>query len=324
MRFLASPKLLHHACCSCTKIRIVSSYLHTTSSIPSSVKQLPEYGKHAEMNGAEQLIQSLADSSLIQSVEHSLIAIHDSVGLPWWATIIATTLTLRTTITLPLLVYSMKNQQKMTPYYQALGMLQTQLSNEVKKASVKNKWDAKTEKLQYQANLARHQKELNVKLKPPSALKRYIVPFAQVPIWVSMSLALRDLSLNLQRATFSDDMMMTLAQLSQEGALWFHDLTLHDHFYALPIITCLANLAIVEVHGVSRRSVLLAYLMRGLCIVQLVVSSQLPAAVVLYWQVSSLFGLAQALVLKTPPARSYFDPSKYSLKPAPAPQAKSD
>lgn len=49
--------------------------------------------------------ESIADSTPVYLTEQLLVSTQQMTGLPWWASIVCTTLTLRTAITLPLGIY---------------------------------------------------------------------------------------------------------------------------------------------------------------------------------------------------------------------------
>lgn len=287
--------------------------IHTSNVICSSIdpKSLPEYGKHCNEDISDAFLQKFIDSSFLQSIETSLISTHD-LGLPWWATISLVTIALRSVITFPLMIYTRKNQAKMVPYYQTLTLLNADLRKELKKESIKNNWDSATEKQQFLFNVERHKRELKLKMKPPSFFKRYMVIWFQVPIWVSMSFAIRDLTLFLQRSSITTEMLNIYNQLSTEGLFWFVDLCQPDSFYILPILTCVINLAIVEIHGLSKSNFWLANISRALCVCLIPIASQLPSAVALYWFCSSSFGLIQAPLLRSSFIKKFI--GNYKLK----------
>lgn len=49
--------------------------------------------------------QSISNSTPVAYFQDGLVQFHDTSGLPWWATIIASTIILRTAITFPLAIY---------------------------------------------------------------------------------------------------------------------------------------------------------------------------------------------------------------------------
>ena len=80
-------------------------------SLYSSAPRLPSLGSqpHRSASGTSGpgWYESLTDSTPVHLTEQLLISTHQATGLPWWATIVCTTLALRTAITLPLGAYQM-------------------------------------------------------------------------------------------------------------------------------------------------------------------------------------------------------------------------
>lgn len=51
----------------------------------------------------------VAESTPVEYTKDFLVSVHDFTGLPWWGTIICTTIVLRSAVTLPLAVYQVKD-----------------------------------------------------------------------------------------------------------------------------------------------------------------------------------------------------------------------
>jgi len=91
------------------------------------------------------------------------------------------------------------------------------------------------------------------------------------------------------------------------GTLWFTDLTVADPTYALPVLASATFLLTVEVgaadgmegqpDAMKRR---MKNIMRGVAIIIVPFTLDLPAAVFCYWTASNAFSLLQTLVLKIP------------------------
>lgn len=58
---------------------------------------------------------SLADSAPVHLCEDVLVSVQQLSGLPWWMSIIAATLTVRTAVTLPLAAYQLIIVSKVSP-----------------------------------------------------------------------------------------------------------------------------------------------------------------------------------------------------------------
>jgi len=299
------------------KINQSASSIHTSTTNHSSIKNLPEYGLHCEPGWDENLISWFVDSKFVQGTEAILVQVHD-LGLPWWATIVASTFAMRLAITVPLQVYSLKQQAKVVPFNQACHVMQMKLAGEIKKEADEHDWDARTRKRQFILNTMRHRKELKEKLNPPPVWKRYIVPWVQMPLWVGMSFALRDMSLSLLKtAEITPKMMEIHSQLSLEGLYWFQNLCASDPYFILPVLTCMSNLIVINMYGLQQRSRPLYYFFTSLSLLMVPVACKMPASVVLYWFSSSLFGVFQALALKNGSVRKFLDVGKYQLVAAP-------
>lgn len=71
-----------------------------------------------------------------------------------------------------------------------------------------------------------------------------VLPWVQLPLWITLSLALRNMSGAFPgRAPLPE----VLAGLGNEGTLWFLDLTLPDPYYILPVVLATTNLLNIEV-----------------------------------------------------------------------------
>lgn len=77
--------------------------------------------------------------------------------------------------------------------------------------------------------------------------KASLVLWFQVPFWLIMSISLRSMVLPLPGV--APVSVHVKDQLSNEGILWFTDLTQADPYCLLPFITAVVNLAIVQVIG---------------------------------------------------------------------------
>lgn len=60
----------------------------------------------------EGLWTALSRSTPVALLQDGIVQLHDTTGLPWWATVIVSTVALRTAITLPLAVYQNRNMAK--------------------------------------------------------------------------------------------------------------------------------------------------------------------------------------------------------------------
>ena len=72
-----------------------------------------------------------------------------------------------------------------------------------------------------------------------------ILPWVQIPLWIVISFAIRNMSRVFPGMTpLNPDISATL---STEGTLWFRDLTLTDPYYILPCVLVITNFLNIEV-----------------------------------------------------------------------------
>lgn len=127
-------------------------------------------------------------------------------------------------------------------------------------------------RFQFQKNLRRIISQLYIR-DNCHPFKASLLVWVQLPLWISLSLALRNLSLDkpgkFTLTLAQADCGLILVQGKQQpvssaglkselatgGALWFSDLTLPDSTWILPICLGLTNLLIVEVSLFSRHVV---------------------------------------------------------------------
>ena len=72
------------------------------------LQQIPQRTISNETNSNsffQQMYTDLSESSLVATTQRYLESVHDWTHLPWWATIIVSTVTLRLIVTLPLAIY---------------------------------------------------------------------------------------------------------------------------------------------------------------------------------------------------------------------------
>ena len=96
-----------------------------------------------------------SDFPPIHHIQECLNVIHVSTGLPWWATIALSTLTLRTAL-FPISVYSMYIAGKVQVLQDKFKRMATELKAEVTSAAKHYGWSQKVAAAQYRSNVSRH------------------------------------------------------------------------------------------------------------------------------------------------------------------------
>ncbi|XP_064199970.1 cytochrome c oxidase assembly protein COX18, mitochondrial isoform X1 [Anguilla rostrata] len=243
--------------------------------------------------------ESMADSTPVHLTEQLLVTMQQTTGLPWWASIIGTTLALRTVITLPLGAYQMVIIGKVEALQAEIAELAKRLRYEVSVRGKQLGWSEKVCRYQFKKNLRRIVSELYVR-DNCHPFKASLLVWVQLPMWVCLSLALRNLSLGT-----SDSTQALQGELAVGGALWFPDLTLPDSTWVMPVCLGLANLLSVEIFALRRleASKLQKYMtnfIRGISLVMIPLAATVPSSMALYWLSSSCVGLFHNLLLRSP------------------------
>ncbi|MFT7806340.1 hypothetical protein Z043-105923 [Arapaima gigas] len=250
--------------------------------------------------GQDGWYESMADSQPIHLTEQLLVSVQQVTGLPWWASIICTTMALRTAITLPLGVYQMVILAKVEALQAEIADLAKRLSYEVSVGAKQQGWSEKTCQYQFKKNLRRIVSELYVR-DNCHPFKASLLVWVQLPMWVCLSLALRNLSTGGPVANPS----AFQGQLATGGALWFPDLTLPDSTWVMPVSLGIINLLIVELFSLrkiepSTFQKFATNFIRGISVVMIPIAATVPSSMALYWLSSSCVGLGHNLLLRSP------------------------
>eukprot|EP00039_Didymoeca_costata_P008352 m.110701 g.110701 ORF g.110701 m.110701 type:complete len:336 (+) comp14049_c0_seq1:318-1325(+) len=254
--------------------------------------------------------------STIVAIQQGLECIQSTSGMSWGCVIVSTTAAARIILTGPPSIY----QQKILARFELLGPTMFKWQNAVKHKTasecrrlnlsleetnriLKEKWGDKFSEIMH--------KEFGRTLLPTKllgserahkfslVLRQQGVLLAQIPLWISMSLAIRGL---VDASAATDEVMLAL---STGGFLWFPNLLLCDNWYGLPLITAASNLFNVEFNslmrshhkGKSKGVPKIKTMLRGLSFAILYIGTQVPSAVCLFWSVSSMYSVMQNLLL---------------------------
>ncbi|CAN9514562.1 unnamed protein product [Ophioblennius macclurei] len=238
----------------------------------------------------------LAQSAPVHLCEQVLVSMQEMSACPWWLSIGAATLSVRTLVTLPLAAYQLVIISKVEALQEEISQLAKRLRYEVSVRAGEKGWTEKQCRFQFKKNLHRLISELYIR-DNCHPFKASLLIWVQLPLWISFSLALRNLSL--------DPSALQQQQLAEGGALWFPDLTVPDSTWILPICLGLTNLVVVEVFSMqkvrsSRFQRVVLNAVRVFSVVMIPIAASVPSSMALYWFTSSLVGLGHNLLLRSP------------------------
>lgn len=215
------------------------------------------------------LAQGYGPTALIERLlEYS----HVYTGLPWWATIIVTTVAVRS-VMFPLYVKASINGAKMAKIKPELD----QVMQELREA----------ENPQEQVQAAHKRKAL---MKDNDVhMSHQMFPVLQLPIAYGFFQGLRKMANH------------PVEGFSTQGNAWFADLTQVDPYCGLQIISAAVVVSMVRLGGetgAAAMNPMMKKVMTYVPILSIFITKELSAAVVLYFAANSIFSFIQALVLR--------------------------
>ncbi|OQR95764.1 mitochondrial inner membrane protein OXA1 [Thraustotheca clavata] len=219
--------------------------------------------------------------SLAEIAVRVLDVVHATTGLPWWATIVASTVAVRSMF-FPISVMSMKNSARMNIMKPKLDKLQEE---------IRNAQDAHDPKkmAEFRARAQNLFKEHQVR-----PFLSFLMPLSQLPIFLGFFWGLQEIT-------------KFIPDYATDGTLWFENLAEPDPTYALPILSSALMIASMEAGGEGMPKEYLSQAKMGMRLVALImvpVATTFQSGVLVYWVTSNTFTLTQTLLLKVPAIRS--------------------
>eukprot|EP01024_Parvocaulis_polyphysoides_P006719 TRINITY_DN11887_c0_g1_i1.p2 TRINITY_DN11887_c0_g1~~TRINITY_DN11887_c0_g1_i1.p2 ORF type:complete len:438 (+),score=50.27 TRINITY_DN11887_c0_g1_i1:82-1395(+) len=224
---------------------------------------------------------------ITRSMENSLCYAHDFFGAPWWVVIVGATTAVRLS-TLPLFIMQISNQYKMLKAKPDLNVLLEDYKDKVKRGEADSDW--------YNSNMQAVFRKHGI-----SPYRNFAPAFINAPIFISFFFTLRTLGESY------------LPSLSNEGMLWFKDLTAPDPYLGLPIMSSLTLLLLIDYGSPDGGAALKAggfsgmkWFIRGFSLLTLLAVWDMPAVVPLYWVATNVFQLTVATLLRSNRVRRMF------------------
>eukprot|EP00092_Neocalanus_flemingeri_P009418 GFUD01010132.1.p1 GENE.GFUD01010132.1~~GFUD01010132.1.p1 ORF type:complete len:348 (-),score=86.68 GFUD01010132.1:718-1761(-) len=271
--------------------------------------------KTRHMSTFESLYLKMISLPPVHFMEDTLAHVHDTTGLPWWATVMLSTGVLRLLLTMPAHITQQKVMAKrflMSEEMKTdiLPSLQSAVDRQVKV----NKWAEKKARASYQrvAGQFHRQKvqEYNCHLA-----KMFLPVYIQIPAWIFTSVAIRNMATmrhSLERRLDSP-IEERFYQFSSEGLAWCQNLSVPDPTFVLPVLVGLTfattiyissnKLQLSSFEQVSKYSRGLTITLYSLSFLMIPLASFQPAALALYWASSGAMGVFINLALLSPSLR---------------------
>ena len=160
--------------------------------------------------------------SPVRLAQYFLEVMHVSTGLPWWATIAATTVVVRLALT-PVVVRLQANAVKINNLRPEIDPLLKQVQ-EARRTG--NTALATTVSARMMSLYQKHD---------CNPMKMVFMPFIQIPIFITFFMTLRRMT------------ELPVAGMSSGGMFWFQNLTVPDSYYVLPVLASLSFMTIMQV-----------------------------------------------------------------------------
>lgn len=139
-------KNIHKICDNNNNSRTVTHYQGKHFSIQSTIDSL--------VKTQTGIFKTISESTPVEYSQKFLIALHETSGLPWWATIVMSTILVRTCVTLPLAVYQNYIMAKVENLNREMVDIVKELKGEMAVAIRKFKWDEQTAKYYYRRSVS--------------------------------------------------------------------------------------------------------------------------------------------------------------------------
>ncbi|KAL1377282.1 hypothetical protein pipiens_016364 [Culex pipiens pipiens] len=203
---------------------------------------------------------SMSQSTPVAYVQQGLVNIHDFTGLPWWASVILSTVLMRSLVTLPLAIYQNKIVARLEKISLEMPEIVKGLKLETAYAIKKYNWTEQEARITYNRSLKKQWDKLVIRENCHPA-KTMIVLWGQIPLWVMMSVSFRNMLINLAIIEIQN------AARTRES---------------------------------SKLQRIFTNVFRGLSVLMVPVAATVPSCLSLYWVTSSAYGLCQNLMLMSP------------------------
>ncbi|KAJ1568534.1 Cytochrome c oxidase assembly protein cox18, mitochondrial [Nowakowskiella sp. JEL0078] len=160
-----------------------------------------------------------------------LLSAKDLSHAPWWAAIVGSTILLRATLTFPIALVQRQRVARLKGISNVLKGWEATLRKQVLLSNTLKSNSERTTLLNKQFKAKRKELFIANNCRP---IYTFILPWAQIPLFLSMSLALRKMS--AFPIPFIPHVGPVTEGFTTGGILWFTDLSLADSTLIFPVI----------------------------------------------------------------------------------------
>ncbi|RCI03318.1 Mitochondrial inner membrane protein oxa1l, partial [Rhizopus stolonifer] len=224
----------------------------------------------------------LCNTTPVGALESMFEYIHVFSDIPWWGTIALATIAVRVAL-LPLMIKIQRNNAKLMNINPEVTRIMDNLKNAQSQGDT--------------LSVDKYSQEIQGLFKKNEChpMKSLGLPLVQMPVMISFFMAIRSMA------------DVPVPGLSNEGILWFTDLSAKDPYYILPAISAAGMMAVLEAGtetgAANPQSKGMKNVFRGLSLAVVPFTAWMPSGVFVYWITSNAFSIAQILALKSPSLR---------------------
>ncbi|KAJ3007396.1 UNVERIFIED_CONTAM: hypothetical protein HDU68_003542 [Siphonaria sp. JEL0065] len=278
-------------------------------------------------------------TSVIDVFSSVFVGFHSApLCLPWWGAIVGGTLMFRLVFTLPVALVQRNRVLRMAALQPVLRAWEATMKRSiVLKQGPLNDPDGTAKGLQKQF---KEKTDRLYKLNNCNPTTTFLLPWVQVPLFLSVSLAVRRLAglppvfganlgwseaesmaassgteaIDVAKIALAENVTdpmnavthvapMPVDGFTNEGFMWFLDLSVADPTVLLPLIVGGLHLANIESHSSAvtsptARQRAFKLLFQSVSVLMVPIATQVPAGVALYWAISAGYSLVQNYVLQ--------------------------
>ncbi|XP_076766415.1 cytochrome c oxidase assembly protein COX18, mitochondrial [Xylocopa sonorina] len=277
---------------------IVNNVRQYSDSAPAIVKNTITY------NGG--IFQTISESLPVEWATEILRLMHYQTGLPWWASIILTTVITRTLIHLPFTILDHQTRAKRENLKGEIMEIAKKIKMEVEMEVATTQISPARAIVLYTRAMSKEQREL-FERENCHPLKSLVITILQAPIWISFSVAMRNMCYMLPQV--NDATLQDYNELSYGGFGWIQNLIDMDHYFILPIFFGISSLAIIEInqllYNVPRSKFAKRYttFCRVVIVALIPITVFVPSGLSLFWMTNNCCSLFQSLLLLSPKIR---------------------
>ncbi|XP_051160320.1 cytochrome c oxidase assembly protein COX18, mitochondrial-like [Leptopilina boulardi] len=278
-----------------------SSALSITDTLSEATNEVSNSGFITHKEGLILSLKDISESPLVNYCQEYLQFLHNYTGLPWWATIVLSSVILKTIFYFPLSLQQRRCLIALDNVQQKFNISMELIKEEIKISMKKFGWPMDFAKSRYQDMIkvvwkhAMHEENTN-------PLKAFSCVVFQFTAWLGMSMAIGNVCCIFP---FTDPANVPVySEIATNGIGWLTNLTVPDSSLILPLTIGVINLSIVGLYynNFNNPTIVQKFVCATFGILSvgtIPITTQLPSGLLLYWLTSSSYGLALNLILLT-------------------------